>query len=187
MKFHEKTSRAVAAVMGAAMVTTLGLAASPASAKASDGWVRGYDKYSDDWDDEGTMSTGTYANSNASCFWQKILWAERALYQYNGGGLPFSSGMIDGQFGSNTREATIHLQSRWGLPADGTVGKAELHKAMESVGKRSGSTDRGEKLNLYYLGDEHLFLLDRNEEGKYRFIDGDGGWRQAGYNYRSCS
>lgn len=37
MNFHGKRSRAVAAIMGAAMATTLGLAASPASAKTSDG------------------------------------------------------------------------------------------------------------------------------------------------------
>lgn len=54
------------------------------------------------------------------------------------------------------------------------------------MGGRDRGTGRGEKLNLYYSGDEHLFLMDRNEEGKYRFDDGDGDWRQAGYNYRTC-
>ncbi|MFD9502253.1 hypothetical protein [Streptomyces sp. NPDC060035] len=42
--------------MGAAMVTTLGLVGSPASAKVADGWVWGYDGYGDDLDDEGNRT-----------------------------------------------------------------------------------------------------------------------------------
>ncbi len=52
------------------------VAVSPASAKVSDGYVRGYDTYVGDWSDEGVISAGEFPVSNATCLWQHILVAE---------------------------------------------------------------------------------------------------------------
>ncbi|NML49235.1 Tat pathway signal protein [Streptomyces sp. R302] len=181
-----KRFRAAAAVVGAALAATLGLGASPASAATSDGWVRGYDTYVGDWGDEGTVSmlVSQYKNSNATCLWQRVLWAEGA-----GGDPehPFYEGWINGSFGPETSSATFNLQRRWGLTADSYVGPKTFGRADDNLVKTGGSTGRGETLYLEYRGRSHTFPVRRNTEGKYLFKDADGTWRQAGYNYRTCS
>lgn len=186
MNFHGKRSRAVAAVMGAAMVATLGLAASPASAQVSDGWVRGYDRFSDDWDDEGDLGRlEPYSNSNATCLWQRILWAEGA-YATGYDNKVFAKDDIDGYFGWRTFYSTSSLQKRWGLTGDGIAGGNTLSRANKHMYQTGGSTDRNRTLYLKYEGKEHSFNLRRNTEGKYVFPDGNDDWRQAGYKYLSC-
>ncbi|SDN01630.1 Putative peptidoglycan binding domain-containing protein [Streptomyces sp. cf386] len=185
MNLSGKRSRVGAAVIGAALAATLGLGASPASAKASDGWVRGYDKHIDDFDDEGTLGSflGGHSPSNAVCMWQRILWAEGATAST---GRPFPEAFINGYFGEDTQTATKWLQERWHLDVDGRVGNQTFGKAHIHNFQTGGSTDRGETLYLEYRGRSHSFPMRRNTEGKYLFKDSDGDWRQAGYDYLSC-
>ncbi|MDX3525031.1 peptidoglycan-binding domain-containing protein [Streptomyces sp. ID05-39B] len=186
MSMRGKCSRTAAVVVGAALAATLGLSASPASAKASDGWVRGYDYSIDDFNDEGTLSSSLaeHRESNATCMWQRILWAEGALTTT---GTPFGESFIDGHFGNDTTTATKWLQRYWHLDVDGKVGNQTFGYAHVHVFQTGGSTDRGKTLYLEYRGRSHSFPMRRNTEGKYLFKDADGNWRQAGYDYRTCS
>ncbi|WP_244207164.1 peptidoglycan-binding domain-containing protein [Streptomyces swartbergensis] len=150
--------------------------------------MRGYDKYSDDWDDEGVLSNGPggHTNSNATCLWQKIMWAEGVKFKINNVSQQFTRNMIDGNFGLNTNRATRNLQATWDLSPDGEVGGGTFGRAADNLYKESGSTDRGERLVLGYKGKVHTFTLIRNAEGKYVFKDRYDDWRQAGYDYHSC-
>jgi hypothetical protein len=189
MKFHGKRARTVAVIAGAAMAVTLGLGASPASAEASDGWVRGYDTYVGDWGDEGTLfwKPDGYPHSNATCLWQRILWAEGVSYNTANGPRYASLSDIDGNFGPHTNSLTLALQSRWGLYKDGKVGNGTFGRADDNLTKTGGSTARGETLYLRYNGSRNTFDLRRNTEGKYLFKDKKGDWRQAGYDYLTCA
>ncbi|MDX2939533.1 peptidoglycan-binding domain-containing protein [Streptomyces ipomoeae] len=184
---RRKRLRGAAAVISAAVLTMMGLSASPASAKISDGWVRGYDTFKGDWGDEGDLSrTSPFANSNATCLWQRILWAEGASAVGYDNKL-FEKGHIDGSYGYRTHYTTRSLQSRWGLGNDGIAGNDTWGRADDNLVKISGSTADGEMLYLRYDGKEHSFSVQRNTEGKYLFPDGAGNWRQAGYEYLTCS
>jgi peptidoglycan hydrolase-like protein with peptidoglycan-binding domain len=172
----KRTKTAVLAAT-AALTASLALSPSPASAKASDGFVRGYDKFTDDFDDEGTLSVTVNEKSNATCMWQAILWAE---------GMNVSRDSIDGVFGDRTAEATRILQREWGLYADGVVGNGTFAEAGDRLEYRSGSTFRGEWLGLTYRGDKYAIWFNRDSQGRYSFRDGNGDWRVAGYDYLSC-
>ncbi|WP_203183401.1 peptidoglycan-binding domain-containing protein [Streptomyces pratensis] len=186
MDFHGKRSRTVAAVMGGAMVATLGLAASPASAKISDGWVRGYDRFSDDWDDEGDLGRlEAEPNSNATCLLQRILWAEGA-YATDYDNERFTEGDIDGYFGWRTFYSLRDVQKGLAVTPDGIAGGTTLGLLNKHMYQTGGSTARGKTLYLTYQGKRHSFDLSRNSEGKYVFPDGNGDSRQAGYKYLTC-
>lgn len=181
-----RTRRILTTFTGAALAGTLALSSTPASAKASDGWVRGYGAWSDDWADEGTLSGSSAGHgiSNATCLWQKILWAEGV---HKGGGKKFALSDVNGKFGSATKAATKNLQYRYDLGADGIVGPATFGRVDVNLSYSSGSTASGKKLYLTYLGAAHNFSIVRNADGKYTFKDRAGKWRQAGYNYRTCA
>ncbi|MGX5209921.1 peptidoglycan-binding domain-containing protein [Streptomyces violaceus] len=154
-------------------------------AKTSDGWVRGYDKYQDDWDDEGVLSERSdYKTSNATCMWQRILWAEGVYWDVDS---RFSESDITGEFGAKTGQGTSGLQQRWDLTHDRTVGNATFGRAADNLKKTGGSTGRGETLYLKYYGGRYNISFKRNTEGKYLFRDQNGDWRQAGYDYRTCA
>src|SRR5690606_29273737 len=101
--FLNRTLRAAVPVALAA-VTALGLnlsAAPSASANVNDGYVSGSGAFGDDWDDEGTLGQGYPATySNATCLWQKVLYADGYL----------STAQVDGVFGSTTWAATYNWQ-----------------------------------------------------------------------------
>ncbi|MEU8860441.1 peptidoglycan-binding domain-containing protein [Streptomyces phaeochromogenes] len=160
----------------------LAVGTTPASAAWSDGYVRGYDTFVGDWGDEGTLA-GFGHSSNAACLWQKILWAEGATEE---NGSPFDLADVDGHFGRNTDHATKSLQARWGLDDDGLVGNGTFGRADNNLVKESGSTARGETLNLNYNGRLYKLDITRNTQGIYLFKDGSGDWRQAGYDYNTC-
>ncbi|MDO0913222.1 peptidoglycan-binding domain-containing protein [Streptomyces sp. DT2A-34] len=183
MNFGTTRTRLAAAVAAAVATGALAVSASPASATSSQGYFTGYGTtWTDDWSNEGTLSSSSYARSNATCLWQKILWAEGAT---ESNGTAYDSADIDGIFGSNTTYATKRLQTRWGLDDDGLVGPQTLSAADNKLRYSSGSTSSG-TLTLTYDGISHDFTMTRSDSNQYRFYQ-EGVWRLAGYNYRSCS
>ncbi|KJK33487.1 hypothetical protein UK15_39055 [Streptomyces variegatus] len=185
---HRK--RLGAAAIALASIGVLAVGVGPASANTSDGWIRGYDQWTDDFNDEGPLSLWEHPDSNATCMWQRILYAEGATLN---NGSKFELPDIDGHFGSRTDQATKSLQRRWGLDDDGIVGPDTLNRAIKQPGdifrgmyKQSGSTAAGATLHLGYVGKDHSEPFRRNTEGKYLFLDRQSTWRQAGYDYHTC-
>jgi hypothetical protein len=112
----------------AVVAGSLGLSAAPAMASTGDGLVSGTGTWTDDWWDEGPISTSANAHSNAAAMWQGILWADGHL-AYSG---------IDCRFGSGTASATRVWQRDHGLPDDGIVGPKTLKKASAWLYAGSG-------------------------------------------------
>ncbi|GKQ40886.1 peptidoglycan-binding protein [Streptomyces sp. A012304] len=191
MSLRTTRKRLGAAVVAALAVGAMAVSASPASAKMSDGYVRGYDEFAGDWGDEGELGrelgqTPDVSVSNAVCLWQRILWAEGARKTHQPGSPKFSKSDIDGVFGWDTYYATANLQRQWDIGVDTWVGNETFGRADNQLVKTGGSIDRGETLYLKYNGKEHDFNLRRNTQGIYLFPDANDDWRQAGYNYLSC-
>ncbi|MFF5011540.1 hypothetical protein ACFY3G_53400 [Streptomyces phaeochromogenes] len=177
------TRTRLAAAVAAVATGALAVSASPASATSSQGYFTGYGSvWTDDWSNEGTLATNSYRYSNATCLWQKILWAE-GVRESNG--TVYDEADIDGNFGPNTTYTTKTLQTRWGLDNDGRVGPLTLGKADSNLRYISGSTSSG-TLILWYDGAAHDLILHRNSDNTYSFHQ-EGAWRSAAYNYRSCS
>jgi hypothetical protein len=181
-------TRLGAAAVAALAAGALAVGASPASASASasDGYVSGAGTYTDDFGDEGTLSTSSYGSSNATCLWQTILLAEGAD---ESDGTDFDHSDIDGHFGSNTQHATKRLQVSWGLAdsfsdADGKVGPNTFGYADRKLRHLSGSTDSGGNLKLRYQGTKHYFDVYRTD-GKYRIYHNDA-WRSTSYTSDTC-
>ncbi|MBT2676731.1 Tat pathway signal protein [Streptomyces sp. ISL-14] len=168
------------AILGIALTASI----VPAEAKTSDGWIRGYDGYGDDLDDEGMLNTYTFENSNAACFWQKILWAEGA--EYDSDGNKFKFGMVDGIFGPKTSQATKELNWRIRRVNSSDVTGDILYYMGNKLVQTGGSTARGKDLYLEFRGEAYTFRIKRNSEGKYTFDDRYGNHVQAGYRYRTC-
>jgi peptidoglycan hydrolase-like protein with peptidoglycan-binding domain len=162
----------VAAAVTAAVV----LSAAPASASGDYSGlstVAGSGGFADDWNDEGILSTTRHASSNATCLWQKILWADGKLAWDD----------IDGVFGSGTREATKKWQQEWvSGTADGVVGKA----TFTAAGKSLRDTDGNGSVDTYRGTEGRSFLVSRTADGDYTFYDWAGEKRIAGYNYLTC-
>lgn len=188
MTLRTTRTRLGAAVVAAFATGALAFSASPASAAASDGYVRGAGTYTDDFGDEGVLSTSSYSDSSATCFWQQILWAEGATER---DGTAFDQADIDGQFGPNTNHATRNLQSRWNVGVDGEVGPQTFGVADSKLRFVSGSTGSGEYLWLRYDGASRDLDLLRADDGRYIFFfsNGDsdtGAARFANYNLNVC-
>ncbi|RKE23418.1 peptidoglycan-binding protein [Streptomyces sp. TLI_171] len=175
-------SRATTLLATAAAALLLGgLTAAPASASNSyngAAYINGSGDAVDDLYDEGVLSTTQNARSNATCFWQMILWANDM------GVFKDHKERVDGVFGSDTAAATRQFQSAYGLNADGAVGKATF-KAAEDGDKGMfpsyGSTP------TTYAGTTHSFWVTRDSSGHYHFKDRTGADRAAGYDYLTCA
>jgi hypothetical protein len=172
-----KRARAVGGV-AAAVTAAVVLSAAPASASGDYSglsMVAGSGGFHDDWNDEGRLSTSRHASSNATCLWQKVLWADGKLGWND----------IDGVFGPGTHAATIEWQRRWvGADAgDGVVGKA----TFTAAGKYLADTDFDGSVDTYIGTEGRSFLVSRTADGDYSFYDRNGEKRLAGYNYRTCS
>jgi hypothetical protein len=181
MSARVKRAQLAAGIVGALTVATVALSTSPASASGTysgRAYVYGAGAFTDDWDDEGIVDTNDNSSSNATCVWQKVLWAN--------GYLPWSG--IDGAFGNTTKAATLNYQTDNRLQADGSAGKSTwAWAALGQLSYVSGSTDAGESLSLQYSGSHGSFSLIRDANGTYQFWDQDGVKRLAGYDYRTCS
>jgi hypothetical protein len=188
MSARLKKARLAAGIVGALTAVTLALSTSPAAASGTysgRAYVYGAGTWTDDWLDEGILSTSTNTSSNATCLWQKILWADGAIET---DGTKFDAGDIDGHFGSNTKDATENWQNTTGLTADGVVGKETFGAAIRVSSGTNGLFD----LTLdgavdTYIGFDHTISVTRDTDGRYHFYDGDGNARIAGYDYLSCT
>ncbi|MFF5519548.1 Tat pathway signal protein [Streptomyces coeruleorubidus] len=181
-----RTARGTTVAISLLAAAALAISASPASAKMSDGYVRGYDNFRGDWSDEGVFGFRYNDVSNAVCLWQTVLWANGATEE---NGTAFDRADIDGHFGVNTQYATKKQQVRWGLAdnfgeADGRVGGNTFGEADDDLVKGGGFEDRGKTLFLTYNpGFGRTFDLYRNTSGIYWFkADGDSGpWTNTSY------
>ncbi|MFF0738843.1 peptidoglycan-binding protein [Streptomyces sp. NPDC004111] len=182
MSSHARRINLAASAVAMVTAAVLALSTTPASASGTYSglaYIAGAGTYTDDWGDEGITDTTHNINSNATCVWQQILWAD--------GYLP-SIAQIDGVFGTATATATANWQRHFmgAASADGSAGKNTWGNADNRLYYISGSETSG-LLVVAYNGRSHDFTLGRGEDGKYRFGDGTGNWWYAGYNYRTCS
>ncbi|MER7468635.1 peptidoglycan-binding protein [Streptomyces sp. NPDC097981] len=146
---------AVALALGSVVTTATTVQAAPA-----EGFVDGWDNVTDDWGDEGVLSTTQHANSGATGIWQAIL--------YNDGFLNRSD--IDCKFGPATAEATRKWQAKYlgASQADGIVGPKTFGKAsswLSLIGYGPGYH------TFRYDGEVLLPIsFDRDDAtGRYRF------------------
>lgn len=187
MSSHTKRIKWGACTVGALAAAVLAVSATPAAASGTYSgldYVYGAGPYIGDWTNEGVVDRNTHASSNATCLWQAILWAD---------GFLTASG-VDGVFGTGTYNATKAWQNEENyynpdanLTVDGSAGKATWGRADLRVGMTGGSEAAGQILYARYLGNVRNVTLKRATDGNYQFIDADGAWRNAGYNYRTCS
>ncbi|MGA5069079.1 peptidoglycan-binding domain-containing protein [Streptomyces exfoliatus] len=191
MTWHTKRTKIGVCAVGALTAAALTVSTTPAAASGTYSgraylWGNGdATVYYADWDDEGLLGRSKHASSNATCLWQKILWADGELS---------NTADIDGVFGDQTHNATVAWQkdenAKWGagLLTDGGVGPQSFGWAYTfRVWKTGGSETVGQTLYLKYDGTHRDFDLRRLPDGTYEFVDGDGAWRKAGYDYRTCS
>ncbi|KUM92754.1 hypothetical protein AQI88_29795 [Streptomyces cellostaticus] len=186
-------TRLATAAVSAAVAGALAVSASPASASASGGYVSGGGSFYDDFADEGTLSTTSYKDTNATCLWQIMLYAEGVK---ESDGTQFDWDDINGKFSSNTAYATKQLQKAWGLTQDGKVGKTTFGAADDKwnpttgageLEYRSTGTTDATKYKLRYHGSRYYFDIFRTASGKYRFYHKNV-WHYASYkNDSSCS
>ncbi|GGX19151.1 hypothetical protein GCM10010297_45790 [Streptomyces malachitofuscus] len=189
MTFRLTRSRLAAAAVTTVVAGALAISASPASADIDSGSVSGGGDFTNDWGDEGEISQSRYADSNATCLWQQILWAEGAE---ESNGTPYDASDIDGMFGPNTVHATKDLQERWPLKyVDGKVGNETWGYADSNLSFYDYAYEYafGGKI-LRYSGDARTFYLVRAANGSYVFWEGstndNGNYRFATYTRRTC-
>ena len=163
---YRRRMRGASAVV--ATVAALVLSALPAEASGTysgRAHIYGGGTWVGDWGDEGDLSTGTNTYSNATCLWQKILWAV---------------------FGSKTKAQTLYWQEMNELSGlDGIAGKETFGKADDYLYEIS--EDSSGAFRLRYDGIYYKPYFIRNADGNYGFYDGTNTYRLAGYDYRTCS
>ncbi len=135
-----------------AMVIAVGaiFTSSPAQASISQGYVAGSGVRTDDWGDEGEISTNSYRNSGATGLWQWVLYADGAI-ESNGGA--FDQADIDCDFGPNTVAATKSWQRDHDLTDDGRVGVNTFSKADNNLVGISNNEQ------VRYVGKKHTVWL----------------------------
>lgn len=175
-KYRRRMRGALAVVV---TIAALVLSASPAEASGTysgRAYIYGGGTWVGDWGDEGDLSTGTNTYSNATCLWQKILWADGLL----------AASDIDGIFGSKTKAQTLYWQEMKELSGlDGIAGKETFGKADNYLSEIS--EDSSGAFTLQYDGIYYNPYFIRNADGNYGFYDGTNTYRLAGYDYRTCS
>ncbi|WP_019074222.1 peptidoglycan-binding domain-containing protein [Streptomyces hokutonensis] len=173
-----KRAKATAGTIAALTAAVLGLSASPASASGTYSglaYVYGAGVFADDWGNEGIVDQSHNTVSNATCLWQKILYADGFL----------AAGDIDGDFGPQTAAATELWQSvHTTAEPDGSAGQITWTAAGKLL-RNSSNTTTGNTVS-FYNGSLYDFYLTRDSNGYYHFPDGNVDDRIAGYNYRTC-
>ena len=185
MLIHTRRARLGTAIAAAAFTGALALCAAPASANASDGYVSGAYQYQDDFGDEGTLSTSSHTNTNATALWQWVLLAEGAK---KGNGDAFVRADIDCQFGSDTKSATTNLQRTLRLDdIDGIVGNETFGAVDGNIEYVSTNYDSSTyRTKLRYTGDANTFYMYRSSTGVYQVNIPNVGWKPASYTNANC-
>ncbi|MEV2198242.1 peptidoglycan-binding domain-containing protein [Streptomyces phaeochromogenes] len=155
-----------AVTAAAVMLAGVGLAPS-AQASVSQGGIYGSGVVTDDWGDEGPLSTTSNSHNIVVALWQSILIAD--------GYLP--GGSADCYFGPNTKAATIRWQADRNLGDDGIVGPLTFGRADN---------------NLYWVGSEiryngrdlDLYNMHRTSSGRWY---ADGGGSTVYFSYTSTN
>jgi hypothetical protein len=156
----------------------MAMSATPASANVSQGVILGVGDVTNDWGDEGPLSSSNYPDKLAVGLWQLVLWAEQAKEQDGG---VFDASDIDCRFGPNTTYATKNLQKRWGLTQDGIVGPNTFGKADNNL-FLSDDYNSAAVLVGYSGEDRVVSFLRTKSNGTYIFPSGSSsGWSTASY------
>ncbi|MEU6063602.1 MULTISPECIES: peptidoglycan-binding domain-containing protein [Streptomyces] len=162
--------RATALAAAGLALGVLTATAPTASAATAQGFVNGWGDVSDDWSDEGLLSTTQHANSGATGLWQLVLWKDGYL----------SESDVDCKFGPKTKAATQAWQTHYlgSSEADGVVGS----KTFGEASKHLSSTDNG--FSVAYVGRNGDKYLSRNvNNGEYAFnTDYTNGFVEASYS-----
>jgi peptidoglycan hydrolase-like protein with peptidoglycan-binding domain len=168
------TVRKRTALGAIALLMSGGLALAPlASASTSQGYIAGAGTLTNDWGDEGLLSTASHAHSNATALWQAVLWADGAR-ESNGTYFDYSD--IDCHFGSNTKAATKNWQKVHDLSQDGVVGPHTFGRADNQLRNDGGGV-------VKYYGQVHNVWLKR-VNGKYEVrVKTSAGYRVAYYSH----
>lgn len=120
----KRAFKGVGAATSAALLIVLGMSPS-AEASVAQGAIYGAGVVTNDWGDEGPLSTTQNSFSNAVALWQAVLYSDGYLTDWDKSG--------DRRFGPETRAATIAWQRDRGLAADGIVGPATFGKADDNL------------------------------------------------------
>lgn len=147
--------------------------AAPASSIAAQSYIDGSgSKVTDDWGDEGQLSTTSHSHSNATGLWQVILWADGAK---ESNGTKFDYSDIDCKFSPNTKAATKSWQAGEGLTKDGIVGTKTFGRADDYL------DNQGNGVVTYHGWDHDVWL--KRVGGKYEVrIHAAKGYKVAYYN-----
>jgi hypothetical protein len=148
-----------ALVVTIAVVLGVGTLAVPANASVAQGYIIGTGTPTDDWNDEGPMSSTQHANSPATGLWQFVLYADGAT-ESNGTAYDLSD--IDWDFGPNTTFATKSWQKAHGVPQTGAADTATLSKADKKL-----VTVVSSRREVQYNGSAHTVGFLLNTEGSH--------------------
>jgi peptidoglycan hydrolase-like protein with peptidoglycan-binding domain len=129
------------------------------------GYVVGTGTLTDDFGDEGPLSTSQNSHNSVVGLWQAILVADGYLGRSD----------LECYFGPVTRDATMRWQADRGLDADGIVGPQTFGRADD---------------NLYWVGDEiryngtvqDLYNMHRLSNGRY-YVQSSEGRVGISYNH----
>jgi len=172
-------TKSLALLITAAVGGGVAFSAAPASASTSSGYISGSGDWTDDWGDEGPISTSSYSFSNAAAGWQAILWAD---------GYFSSTSQIDCSFGSGTKTATTKWQSDNGLSNDGIVGKNTLSRAESYMSGPADGTTGYLTMTYYGLASGRYVTYTRNTDGQWgMYIGSDHHLLSYTYaNFNNC-
>ncbi|MEU6184304.1 peptidoglycan-binding domain-containing protein [Streptomyces coeruleorubidus] len=178
-------SRFAAISVAGVAACTMVLSSTPASANVSQGVIYGGGKITDDWGDEGPLSSSHYSTSHAVGLWQWVLYTEGVKEQ---DGTPFDQSDIDCAFGPNTTYATKQLQRKWGLAQDGIVGPDTFGKADNNLFRNSDTqstiyyqqSDGGRTVKFLRVG------THSGGPGPYSFTPPNNTWHRASYRDTGC-
>ena len=152
-------TKRIAVIVGAALTVTLLLTGSPAHATTAEGWFAGTGVITDDWGDEGLLSTSHNRVSHATKLWQLVLVADGAIEQ---DGTTYDLSDVDCDFGPNTAYATRRWQSAHGVGSDGIVGPQTLGRADNKLALTAWTGSPPS--NVAYFGSRFTLRLIREAD-----------------------
>jgi len=155
-RMGNRTKRLVLGVSSALAIAASLTIAAPAQANTSEGFVAGTGVITNDFGDEGVLSSSSHRFSGATLLWQWILWADGTK---ESDGTTYDIADVDCDFGPNTTATTKNWQSAHSLSKiDGIVGTETFSKADDYLVAPLGDSVG----NAQYKGKVHTLYLMRN-------------------------